>query len=258
MSTQDAISAFRIPLNARVDKRIPKKTLVDNAHLNASEKKLVFDFVEEMQWVAALKPSNIAVPAFNDNTREYIEVAVIQAKLKSENKNLKIAQAIHRAIPYPVVLVCHYGESANVSFAHKRWSQGQSDKIVIEEVYIAKFGNMNDLDSSQVQFFNSLKLSELPAENIFLMYQGMIDRVVALDVAQITGTFEKPAVDGSFVAIQSELEIYEKLRMELNGLRRKATKEKQLNRRVELNLEIKRLENTLDAARRALPTDTSQ
>ena len=85
-------------------------------------------------WVAALKPNNIGVPVFRDDVREYLEIAVLTVVLRAAAKPTRLTELIHRAIPYPVVLVAAHGGTVSLSLAHKRWSQGETGKVVIEEV----------------------------------------------------------------------------------------------------------------------------
>jgi len=40
------------------------------------------DGIEEIIWVAALKPTNIGVPAFEDVVRQYLEIAVLTVELR--------------------------------------------------------------------------------------------------------------------------------------------------------------------------------
>ena len=87
-----------------------------------------------MIWIAVLKPTTIGVPVFRDDVREYLEIAVLSVELRPVAKPPRLTELIHRAVPYPVVLVTAHGETVSLSLAHKRWSQGEANKVVIEEV----------------------------------------------------------------------------------------------------------------------------
>ena len=129
MSFAPVINALAIPPQARVDQRVPKKLLLEQGAPTAADKRQIQDGIEEMTWVAALKPTNIAVPAFRDEAREYLEIAVLTATLRSAAKPTRLIELIHRAIPYPLVLVAAHGDTVSLSLAHKRWSQGETGKI---------------------------------------------------------------------------------------------------------------------------------
>jgi len=121
MSFARIIDALAIPPEARVDQRVPKKLLVEQGAPTSADKRQIQDGIEELLWVAALKPTNIGVPAFRDEVREYLEVAVLSVTLRAEPKAGRLTELIHRAVPYPVVLIAVYGGAVSLSLAHKRW-----------------------------------------------------------------------------------------------------------------------------------------
>jgi hypothetical protein len=132
MNFAPVINALALPPDARVYKRVPKKLLTEQGAPTAADKRQIQDGIEELLWVAALKPTNIAVPAFRDDVREYLEIAVLAVTLRSAAKPSRLIELIHRAIPYPLVLVTEHRDAVNLSLAHKRWSQGEAGKVVIE------------------------------------------------------------------------------------------------------------------------------
>jgi hypothetical protein len=104
----------------------------------------------------------------------------------------------------------------------------------------------------EVDFLASIALSRLPSRDLFTLYQGWIDRVAALESACITGAFAAPASAERALARRDALDAHARLQRDLTALRAQAAKEKQINRRVQLNLEIKRLEAELTATTKAL------
>lgn len=252
MSIATLINALALPSDARVDRRVPKKLLLEQGAPTAADKRYLQDGIEEMSWVAALKPNNIGVPIFRDDVREYLEIAVLTAVLRAAAKPTRITELIHRAIPYPIVLVAEHGGTVSLSLAHKRWSQGETGKVVIEEVRRTTPFQPDAPTAEEASFLTSLALASLPARDLFALYQGWIDRVCALEAAQITGTFAAPDSPDRSTALHDGLEAHTRLQRDLTVLRAKAAKEKQLNRRVELNLEIKRLEAELAATAKTL------
>ena len=252
MSFIPIINALGIPPEARVDQRVPKKLLLEQGAPTAADKRQIQDGIEEMTWVAALKPTNIAVPAFRDEAREYLEIAVLTATLRSAAKPTRLIELIHRAIPYPLVLVAAHGDTVSLSLAHKRWSQGETGKVVIEDVHRTVPFRPDVPKAEEALFLASLGLSSLPARDMFALYQGWLDRMAALEAAGITGLFAPPDSTDRASALRDGLDTHARLRRDLAVLRAQAEKEKQINRRAELNLEIKRLEAKLTATEKAL------
>ena len=126
MSATTLIDALALPPDARVDQRVPKKLLLGQGAPTAADKRQITHGIEEMFGIAALKPTNIGVPEYRDAVREYLEIAVLTVALRPAAKPTRLIELIHRAIPYPVVLVAEHGDTVGLSLAHKRWSQGEA------------------------------------------------------------------------------------------------------------------------------------
>lgn len=252
MSISIVINALALPAGSRVDQRVPKKLLLENGAPTAADKRQISDGVEEFFWVAALKPTNVGVQVFRDDLREYLEIAVLTVHLRAEAKAPRLTELIHRAIPYPVVLVAAQGQSVSVSLAHKRWSQGEAGKVVIEDVRRSAPFRPEVPTPQESAFIASVALSGLPSRDLFALYQGWIDRVAAFEAAGITGTFAAPESSPRAAALREGLDAHAKLQRDIASLRSQAAKEKQLSRRVALNLEIKRLEAELAETAKAL------
>jgi hypothetical protein len=244
MNLSPIIDALALPREALVEQRVPKKLLMEQGAPTAADKREIQDGIEEMFWVAALKPTNIGVPAFRDEVREYMEIAILTVILRPKAKLTRLVELIHRAVPYPVVLITEHGGEAGISVAHKRWSQGEAGKVVIEGVRQVAL-SPDAPTTEEAAFLTSLAVSRLPAADLFTMYEGLLARVISLEAARITGTFRAPESADGGVALRDGLDRHAQLKRDLAFLRTRAQKEKQLNRRVELNLEIQRLETQL-------------
>lgn len=246
MSFVPVINALGLPPDARVDQRVPKKLLLNQGVPTAADKRQIQDGIDDIHWIAALKPTNIGVPDYRDDVREYLEIAILTVSFRQAAKPTRLIELIHRAIPYPVVLL--FGESEKVislSFAHKRWSQGEVGKVVIEDIHRTTGIDPTALTKLESQFLSSLALSTLPVVDLFTLYQAWIDRLAGLEAASITGSFTIPTSAEHSTILRDGLANHARLQYELSTLRNQAAKEKQLNRRVELNITIKRLEAEL-------------
>lgn len=245
MSSTLIIDALNLPAGARVDQRVPKKLLLEQGAPTTSDKRQIQDGIEEAIWIAALKPVNIGVPAFKDNVREYLEIDVLSISLRNKARPPRIIELIHRAIPYPVLLITTHIEAVNLSLAHKRWSQGEAGKVVIEGVRSTTPFRPEQATEEERRFLASLALSRLPGTNMFTLYQGWLDCVSALEAARITTVFTMPKAAGRSAALREGLDKYDQIQREIVSLRAQAKKERQVNRLVGLNLRIKDLESEM-------------
>jgi hypothetical protein len=88
-----------------LNERIAKKLLVENGAATPADKRAINEGIDELIWVAALKPNKIGVPAYRDDFREYLEIAILSMRCRAEARSNRITEIIHRSIPYPVLLV---------------------------------------------------------------------------------------------------------------------------------------------------------
>lgn len=252
MKAADLVAAFDLPESARLDQRVPKKLLVENGAPTAADKRRITEGIEDIVWVAALKPTNIGVPEYRDELREYLEIALLTVTLRPEAKGARLAELIHRAVPYPVVLLMVQESGVVLSLAHKRWSQGEAAKTVLDgELICTDFPGQIDKDL-ELSFREALAVAHQPRATLYALYQGWMDTVLALQVTRLTGRFTLPSSPEQAQARHKALRDCETLEAAIAALRSAAAKERQIHRQVELNLEQKQLQAKLAAVREML------
>ena len=246
------VSALDLPPGARVDARVPKKMLVEQGAPTAADKRAIQDGVEEIQWLAALKPNTVAIPAFADEVRNYPEIAVIAAIFRAEARAARLTELIHRAIPYPVLLIAAGPGGVAVSVAPKRAAQNEGGRNVVERVVAV--GGLDPFAPPDAEraFMDSLALIGLPSRDLSAVYDGWLARIEALAAARLSGAYVASNDGRAIERRRAALESHAQLARDIAGLRAKATREKQLNRRVDLNIEIQRLEQALAAQKQHL------
>jgi hypothetical protein len=158
---------------------------------------------------------------------------------------------------YPVLLVSSFldaGKSSiGVSAAHKRFSQNEAGKFVVDEILTTQPIRPEAIQSPTTRtFLETLALSKLPTRDLFAFYQGWMDGIVGLAAASITGRFALPDSPEQTQLMRESIAKHSQILDELSALRTQAKKEKQMNRLVELNMTIKRLESQLAANQSSL------
>lgn len=262
---------------------------------NGYRKRLINDTIDELWWQAALKPGTVGVPAFHAppvsatsatapsdgagsavarasdvgaagaDATDVIEIALVAAQLRPptrETQARRLMQLIHRAIPYPVLLVAQGPAGTVLSLAHKRASLGEAGKWVVADGADTHAFDPAQPTAAETQFMASLALDELPRSaltDLRALYQAVADRITALAVAQVTGHFKVPegasAAPAATVAAQRQA-LAERSRLldQLASARNTAAKARQMSQRVELNLQIQRLQRQLQELQDRLAT----
>jgi hypothetical protein len=239
MTAMDLLAALDLPDESRVDQRVPKKLLVEHGAPTAADKRQINEAIEELQWLAALKPTNIGVPAYRDETREILEIAVLSLAMRPPAKPSRLTELVHRSIPYPVVLLAEFEGEAGLSLGAKRNSQGEAGRVVLESGLVVC--RLDD-HPTRADFLQSLPVTVQPRSNLWELYRGWIACAEAFLAARLTGRFDLSYNAESAALRRTALAECDRIDREVATLRAQASRETQVNRRVELNLAVQRLE----------------
>ena len=164
--------------------------------------------------------------------REYPEVEVIEVLLHKDYKLKRIADIIMWTIPYSMVLIFRLEGKVKFYVAHQRTNQSDSSKNTIEE-FIS-----TDWLESDGALFDKLDIKQMRFTNFYALYSDIVDTISIYNLSTII-----PTDDNITGAEARELSAQiEEIEQEITSLRAKLKKVTQFNRRMELNIEIKRLE----------------
>ena len=252
LSAADLIAALSLPPATLVNQRVPKKMLAENGAPTAADRTLLQEHIEEISWVAALKPANVGVAEYRDGQRTYLELAVLCVTLRQLDsksaKVIRLAELVHRAIPYPVMLVQSDGERLYVSLVHIRWAQKEADKTVLDGEMVQAVFECSGTAGSKANaenvtaFLTALDLSKQPRADLYGLYQGWLDTLFAWQAAAVTGRFEASATASQAADRRAALRRCRELDTRIASLQSATAKEKQMARQVAANLEIKALQ----------------
>ncbi len=242
MNIQGLLASLNLPASSLVQKRVPKKLLLENGAPTPADKRHINDGIEELFWVGVLKPTTTGILEYFDEAKEYLEIAVLQFKLRTGAKADRLMELVHRAVPYPVVLMTEHDGKVSISAAHKRWSQSEADRIVLEEEVVVAEWESGIENTHLEEFSYALNFEHQPHSNFLRLYDGWMDTMIAFNVAALTGQFTIYADSRKATARRDALRECSRLELEMLRLRTIAKKEKQIARQIELNMELKRVE----------------
>ncbi|MBU1626815.1 DUF4391 domain-containing protein, partial [bacterium] len=208
--------------------------------LNATDKKAFANDIDMIEWTYTLKPSTINIPRYEDEDHEYLEVAIIEVVLKDVLRHKRIAQIIQRAIPYPAMIVFKHDTSIALNLALKRTNKADQNKIMVEAFHDTHWINLDSPTDAETQFFKSLNINTFSFNHFYDWYADLLQRVVALNCAWISGSYTMESNKTDVDRVEELREIYD-LEQHQNTLRSDLKKETQFNRKVELNMQIKKI-----------------
>ena len=250
---------WRFPESAKFGRIIPKEKLYSQAGVNAQLKQLFVEQVGQIKWAYKLAETTINLT----KTEQVDEIEVIQIMLKTSELSPQVLAAIDKAIPHPTVFVLlrkqkhePQGET-EISYmaAHKQ-------KAISKERTKEKWQQSQYLQSAWLNA-TSIDGEQLPnATHLQGLYVQMLDALLPLDINRnVTDktrdnnldtppnnqAYEKSAGRStkSIDEKLADLAEIETLNKQIKQVQAKRDKEKQFNRRRELNDQFKALKQQL-------------
>ncbi len=234
---------LNLPERSLLNKKITKTFFLKNFELSSSEKKVLNNTIQSMDWIASIKPLNSNIPEFRDDYYIFEEVQFMSCTLNqntvTEDSDMCIS-IFQKYIPYQIVLIVDDDHSFVLNTCDKRINLNDKSKRTIERQIttpvISKLYK-NDLYS---HFIDSLDYAKQDKTSLRSLYNGYISSVVNLQSSIVTGRFVKR----TGIRTEDDLILLESLttiEMEVTKLTNKLKREKQMSSKVSLNMEIQKL-----------------
>lgn len=225
------LNFLNVPTESIYRQFIPKKQFYSHGDLTTAEKNLFVNNIERLTLYAQLTRANTNIPVYKDDQRTYEEVTVFLLELRSKENLQRIVRIIMETIPYPMILVAKNLTDYSFYGAHQRDNLVDRNKIILEEVY------HTDFISEDHEFIQKIDYKELNKMNFYQLYDDYIQQLINYNlkkrnIKQIDNQAEVLA------AIEEKEE-------QIQLLRNKIRKEKHFNKKMELNIQIKKLEKEL-------------
>lgn len=227
-----------IPKMCELNRPIFKKLFLERGVLDTTDQKTLKEDITSIRWLYTLKPSTINISKFEDETVEYHEIAILQIDLTNLNRVKRIGTFVNKAIPYPIILLFRHNEKFAISVANKRTNQADITKWIIDDELITDWISETSPTEIQKKFINDCSLNNLSSLNFYAFYQDVIARVTALIVANRNGSYDKTSREKTAYRLEALAKIT-KLESQVVERRTNLKKEKQFNRKLELNILIK-------------------
>lgn len=237
------VAALGLPASCRLDRRVFKKMFLEGRRLSAASRKALTEDVERFDWRYALKPERVPFRAVRQGAFDFLEIVVLEVALRSILRVERIAAEIHRAIPYPTLVVLRHDSAEALNTATKRFAQDQSGTVVVERTFTTPWLGAA-LKPAERAFLASLPLASMRSQDFAGLHQEYLDRVVAAQIAERTAHFLVTEPPGTTERLAA-LDRIDRLEDSIAAQRRRLAAESHFNKQVDLGLAIRNLEAEL-------------
>lgn len=213
---------FAFPRQAAFHRIVPKAKIYAHARISKRLKDLFVSQIGEILWSYKLAPDTLNLPA----SHGIQEIQVFELSLRTPEIDESVLETIDRAIPYPILFQLIHGEEIRTVASYKRPSDADSSKWVIEATF---WGEAQPVAAPRSPLPVALDLSGL--------YEQILRTLIPLQAR--SGEPLRDQVQ-RYQSIQGK----ERSRQQLEA---SLSREKQFNRKVELNAAIRKLDDELKA-----------
>jgi hypothetical protein len=242
------LAALELPVGARQSTRIAKKILADQAAANSLERRLIEQGLDDVVWAGVLKPTTIAVPAFLDETRDWGEIAIITLSVRDSIDPARVASLLHKAIPYPLLLVADTKSGLQISCAHVRRAINNESKRVVSRPLVATIPGSPLVE----RFLAAWALPSMPATNMAILYEAFVTRLESWHASSVTGVWNHSDDSEAVTKRRESLFKLSILSAEVAVLRKKAGTARSIRDRVALNEKVQVYLQQLEAVKRQI------
>jgi hypothetical protein len=212
---------FAYPKQAEFNRIVPKNKIYAHAKPSKRVRELFVSQVGEILWKYKLSPETINLPARHGIT----EIQVFEIALKTPELDEAVLQTMDRAIPFPLLFQFTHGDHIRFAASYKRPSDADSSKWVIEASF-----------QTEPQPMNAERPPLPVALDLAKLYEQIVRRHIPLP----------PRVGESLAEQVARFQAIESKNRERQQLEARLEREKQFNRKVELNAALRSVSHELE------------
>jgi hypothetical protein len=229
---------FNFPNIAKINQKIFKKNIYDKANLNTKQKDIFKNDIESIVRDYVLSPKNVNIPVYKDEQRVYEEIEIFSIELRNKIDEKQISEIIMRLIPYPCLIIFKFEDEYKISAAHQRLNNVDASKNVLEQIHIT---NWFKEDEDQ-NFLEKLDVKNIDQTNYYTIYSEYIIKIIIFNASKSTGIDLNEENIEQIEQLKKEIDAIEE---EMITLKNKIKKESRFSEKMDLNIKIKNLEQSL-------------
>lgn len=212
-----------LPQATEFNKRIPKQKFYENINVTAALRRVFVEQINTIYWKNKIAPTTLNLEA-GANVEE---IEVFEIKLNNIPLDLSVLKQIDSEIPYHIIFVLEHNGLCQAWTAYKE-KANNSKKFRVDKYYHTGWLPEDELE---------LKLDGLNMDFVYESYVRQIAGDALTNRANGTETLKE--------SVERDKQI-QLLNKQIEALQLKIRREKQFNRQIELNSELKKIKKELE------------
>ena len=211
------------PASTEFNKRIPKQKFYENLDISPALRRVFVDQIRQIIWRNKLAPSTLNIAVGESVT----EVEVFELRLNAAQLDEAVLKQIDKEIPYHILFLLTCDGKVQAWIGYKEAAASGSNAFKVNRYYHTDWIKENDLNIS------------IDGLNMDSVYENLVRQIAGDKLQTDSGESLKESVERD--------EKKKQLEKQIAALESKMRREKQLNRLMEMNAELKRMKKKLEA-----------
>lgn len=213
-----------LPKSTEFNRRIPKQKFYENISVSPTLKRVFIDQIKVIYWCNKVAATTMNLAAGETVT----ELEIFEVKLNGQQLDESVLRQIDKEIPYHILFLLEYDGKYQAWTAYKEAAASGTNAFKVGTYYHTDW---------------------LPEDELPLKVEGLsVDKVYENFVRQIAGDALRSET-GKTESLKESVERdnrRQELEKQIAALQTKVRKERQLNKQVQLNAELKKLKKELE------------
>ena len=210
------------PASTEFNKKIPKQKFYDNLDISPALRRVFVDQIRLVYWRNKLAASTLNIATGDAVT----EIEVFEVRLNDPQLDEAVLKQIDKEIPYHILFVLTCNGKAQAWIGYKEAAASGSNTFKVSRYYHTDWMPENELHLG------------IDGLNMDAVYENLVRQIAGDQLQTDSGESLKESVERD--------EKKKQLEKQIAALESKMKKEKQLNRRMEMNSELKKMRKELD------------
>lgn len=211
-----------LPERTEFNKRIPKQKFYENMDVSPSLKRVFVEQIRIIYWRNKLAATTMNIAAGEEVT----EIEVFEVRVQEPQFDEAVLRQIDKEIPYHILflLTCDRKEQAWIGYKEAAASGSNAFKV-------SRYYHTDWVPEGSLSF-------SIDGLNMDAVYANLVRQIAGDSLSSTQGETLQESV--------ARDEAKQELQKKIDSLEMKIRKEKQLNRKVELNTELKKLRKKME------------
>lgn len=214
-----------LPKTTEFNKRIPKQKFYENIKITPALRRIFVDQIKAVYWRNKIASTTINLETGNNVT----EIEIFEVKLNRVPLDVSVLRQIDKEIPYHIIFLLEHEDKYQAWTAYKEKAASGAVAFKVDSYFHTDWLPEVELP---------LKLDGL---NMDAVYENFVRQIAGEDLS--VANTEAPETLKDSVERNKRMQALQK---QIEALQKKVRREKQLNRQMELNIELKKLKCELE------------